>query len=315
MLDRQPIDEFLDSLGQRRYSPLTVKHYRRDLEAFYIFCQGLSSAPSATPSSARIIDHWQQISEHHVRVFTARQHHAGLSGRSLQRQLSSLRSLFQFMLDRGLVRNNPAAAVKAPKAGHKLPALLDVDQIQQLLAGDDGDVLAVRDRALMELVYSSGLRLAEVAGLDVAAIDTADNTVRVTGKGGKTRVVPVGRQAMAALRLWWQRRVELADGDESALFVSRQGQRLSHRAIQARLAHWAGRQGLFHHVHPHMLRHSFASHMLESSGDLRAVQELLGHADIATTQIYTHVDFQHLASVYDKTHPRARRRKKTLRQD
>jgi len=313
--DRQPIDEFLDSLVQRRYSSLTVKHYRRDLDAFYTWCQDLPAILPAGSSSVQAIENWRQVNEHHVRVFIARQHLAGLSGRSLQRLLSSLRSFFLYMLNRGLLRNNPAAAVKAPKSGRKLPDLLDVDQIQQLLGGDDGDVLAIRDRALMELVYSSGLRLAEVAGLDVAAIDTADNTVRVTGKGGKTRVVPVGRKALAAVQSWRQRRAELADDDESALFVSRRGGRLSHRAIQARLAYWAARQGLVHHVHPHMLRHSFASHMLESSGDLRAIQELLGHADIATTQIYTHVDFQHLASVYDKSHPRARRRKKVLRED
>jgi integrase/recombinase XerC len=245
-----------------------------------------------------------------VRAFIAHQHHAGLGGRSLQRLLSVLRSLFRFMLDAGLIRNNPATDVKAPRSGRKLPALLDVDQIQQLLIENDQDVLAVRDRALMELIYSSGLRLAEVSSLNVTDIDVADNTVRVTGKGSKTRVVPVGRQALEAIRLWRQQRAELTAADEPALFVGRHGRRLSHRAIQSRLSRMAGRQGLASHVHPHMLRHSFASHLLESSGDLRAVQELLGHADIATTQIYTHVDFQHLASVYDQAHPRARRRTK-----
>jgi integrase/recombinase XerC len=307
MLDREPIDAFIDSLGQRRYSPLTVKHYRRDLSAFLSYCQG----PLSNQASGQRLEQWHQFTQHHVRAFIAQQHRSGLGGRSLQRLLSALRSLFRFMLDQGLIRNNPAADVKAPKAGRKLPVLLDVDQIQQLLAGNDADVLAVRDRALMELVYSSGLRLAEVASLDVADIDVADKTVRVTGKGNKTRVVPVGRHALQALHAWRQRRLELANADEAALFVSRQGLRLSHRSIQSRLAYWAGRQGLSNHVHPHMLRHSFASHLLESSGDLRAVQELLGHADIATTQIYTHVDFQHLASVYDQAHPRARRRTKT----
>ena len=310
MLDRQPIDAFLDSLGQRRYSPLTIKHYRRDLDVLFSYCQGLSLAGAADKTAARPIDHWHQFDEQHVRVFIAQQHRAGLGGRSLQRLLSALRSLFRFMLDQGLIRNNPATDVKAPKSGRKLPALLDVDQIQQLLAGNDTDILAVRDRALMELVYSSGLRLAEVASLDVTALDVADHTVRVTGKGSKTRVVPVGRQAIEAIRVWCLQRTGLAGPEEPALFVSRQGRRLSHRAIQSRLAYWAGRQGLLNHVHPHMLRHSFASHLLESSGDLRAVQELLGHADIATTQIYTHVDFQHLASVYDQAHPRAHRRKK-----
>jgi len=309
MLDRQPLDQFLDSLELRRYSPLTIKGYRRDLALFFDYCRGLSL------NQGQALDHWQQFNEHHVRVFIAQQHRSGLGGRSLQRLLSTLRSLFRFMLDAGLIRNNPATDVKAPKTGRKLPALLDVDQMQQLLADNDSGVLAVRDRALMELVYSSGLRLAEVAGLDVTDIDAADNTVRVTGKGSKTRVVPVGRQALEVIRLWRQQRVGLADSDETALFVSRKGRRLSHRAIQSRLAYWAGRQGLSSHVHPHMLRHSFASHLLESSGDLRAVQELLGHADIATTQIYTHVDFQHLASVYDQAHPRARRRTKKVRSE
>lgn len=299
MLDRQPIDGFLDSLVQRRYSPLTIKNYRRDLAIFFGQCQTLA------------LDHWRQFDEHHVRAFIAQQHRSGLGGRSLQRLLSALRSLFRYMLDQGLIKNNPASDVKAPKAGRKLPVLLDVDQMQQLLAAKQSDVLAVRDQALMELVYSSGLRLAEVASLDINDIDTADKTVRVTGKGSKTRVIPVGDLALQALQQWRQRRVELAAIEESALFVSRQGRRLSHRAIQARLSYWARQQGLSNHVHPHMLRHSFASHLLESSGDLRAVQELLGHADIATTQIYTHVDFQHLASVYDQAHPRARRRTKT----
>jgi len=310
MLDHQPIDEFLDSLAQRRYSPLTIKGYRRDLALFFDYCLGLSSGQTGNPAGDQAFQHWHQFSEHQVRLFIAQQHRQGLGGRSLQRLLSALRSLFRFMLERGLIKHNPAIEVKAPKTGRKLPVLLDVDQMQQLLLDNDPDVLAVRDRALMELVYSSGLRLAEVASLSITDVDVADNTVRVIGKGSKTRVVPVGRQALEALRLWRQKRGELAAVDETALFVSRQGRRLSHRAIQSRLAYWAGRQGLSAHVHPHMLRHSFASHLLESSGDLRAVQELLGHADIATTQIYTHVDFQHLASVYDQAHPRARRRTK-----
>jgi integrase/recombinase XerC len=299
MLDRQPIDTFLDALSARRYSSLTLRHYRRDLDRFFDDCR------------AQAITDWRLLDEHRIRTFIARCHNAGVGGRSLQRQLSALRSLFKFMLDQGLMATNPAAAVKAPKSGRKLPAVLDVDQMHQLLAIDGDDALAVRDRALMELVYSSGLRLAEVAGLESDAIDSGDRTVRVTGKGGKTRLVPVGHAALEAIAAWQRRRAELAAADEAALFVSRRGRRLSHRAIQARLAEWARRQGLANHLHPHMLRHSFASHVLESSGDLRAVQEMLGHADIATTQIYTHVDFQQLASVYDRAHPRARRRDKT----
>lgn len=305
MLDRGPIDAFLESLGQRRYSPLTIKHYGRDLAVFYCYCQGLDG-----PSVGQAFDRWHHLTEHHIRAFIAQQHRRGLGGRSLQRMLSVLRSLFRFMLDEGLIKNNPAMGIKAPKVGRKLPALLDVDQMQQLLTGSENDVLAIRDQALMELVYSSGLRLAEVASLNVADIDDVDKTVRVTGKGSKTRVVPVGSLALKAVGLWLRQRSGLAVVDEQALFVSRQGRRLSHRAIQSRFSYWASRRGVPSHVHPHMLRHSFASHLLESSGDLRAVQELLGHADIATTQIYTHVDFQQLASVYDKAHPRARRRTK-----
>jgi integrase/recombinase XerC len=294
MLSRQPVDDFLESLSARRYSTLTLQHYRRDLERFI--------------DQSRDIDDWRQLDEYRVRSFIASCHNAGLGGRSLQRQLSALRSLFKYMLGLGLIAINPAATVKAPKSGRRLPAVFDVDQMHQLLALDNTDVLAVRDRALMELIYSSGLRLAEVASLDIDAIDVTDKTVRVTGKGSKTRVVPVGNIALEAVLQWRQRRGELAAAHEPALFVSRRGQRLSHRTIQARLATWAQRQGLPNHLHPHLLRHSFASHLLESSGDLRAVQEMLGHADIATTQIYTHIDFQQLANVYDRAHPRARRR-------
>lgn len=299
MLDHQHAVAFLDSLADRRYSALTIKHYRRDLDLFLADCQQQG------------IDDWHHLDEYQIRSFIARQHHAGLGGRTLQRLLSALRSLFNYMLDRHLIKSNPAADVKAPKSGRRLPSLLDVDQIQQLLTAKDTGVLAVRDRALMELIYSSGLRLAEVAGLNIIDIEMADRTLRVKGKGNKTRVVPVGRMALKAIKLWLNRRSEIADADETAIFVSRRGQRLSHRSIQARLSEWAQRKEIPNHLHPHMLRHSFASHMLESSGDLRAVQEMLGHADIATTQIYTHVDFQHLASVYDKAHPRARRRSKT----
>ncbi len=299
MLNRQPVDDFLGSLAARRYSPLTIKHYQRDLNVFLQDCQ-----------QQAIID-WVQLDEFRLRSFIARQHHGGLGGRSLQRLLSALRSLFRFMLDNRLLTSNPAIDVKAPRSGRKLPSMLDVDQIQQLLNPDDEDVLAIRDRALMELIYSSGLRLAEVASLNNGDVDMADHSVRVTGKGNKTRLIPVGQMALTALVAWGKRRHEIAASDDPALFISRRGHRLSHRAIQARLAGWAQRKGIPNHLHPHMLRHSFASHMLESSGDLRAVQEMLGHADIATTQIYTHVDFQRLSSVYDQTHPRARRRNNT----
>jgi integrase/recombinase XerC len=204
---------------------------------------------------------------------------------------------------------NPALEVRAPKAARRLPQTLDADQMARLLQmPEKGDQLMARDRALMELLYSSGLRLAELIGLDVSSLDLKDGVVRVLGKGRKARIVPVGRVAARALRSWLQERPALARNDESALFVGRNGLRLGPRAVQARVALWARRQGLGVHVHPHLFRHSFASHLLESGGELRGVQELLGHADISTTQIYTHLDFQHLARIYDATHPRARRK-------
>ncbi|HET7757135.1 MAG TPA: tyrosine recombinase XerC, partial [Steroidobacteraceae bacterium] len=203
---------------------------------------------------------------------------------------------------------NPALEVRAPRVARRLPQTLDADQMARLLEIPGGEALGVRDRALMELLYSSGLRLAELVGLDIGHVDFPDRTVRVLGKGRRTRIVPVGRHALAALRAWLKERPGLARPQEPALFVSRSGGRLGPRSVQARVDYWARRQGLSQHVHPHLFRHSFASHLLESGGELRGVQELLGHADISTTQIYTHLDFQHLARIYDAAHPRARRK-------
>ncbi len=237
-------------------------------------------------------------------------HGRGLSGRSLARMLSAWRALYRFLLDRDRgLKEDPAAGLRPPKSARHLPSALSPEEAERLvtLAGDDP--LAVRDRALLELAYSSGLRLSELAGLDVARVDLADGEARVLGKGAKERVVPVGRAALEAIRAWLPVRAALAPPGEGALFVGRGGSRLSPRAIESRLAAWAVKQGLDRHVHPHMLRHSFASHLLQSSGDLRAVQELLGHASIASTQVYTHLDFQALAKVYDAAHPRAKRRK------
>ncbi len=296
---RQQLEAFLSHLRhERRLSPRTVDAYRRDLERALAACRddGLSA--------------WCDLNVHQVRALVARGHRRGLSGKSLQRQLSALRTLFAYLMREGLAGHDPAAGVRAPKHRRRLPEVLDPDETARLLAFDADDLLSVRDRALLELLYSSGLRLAEVVTLDLAALDLRDATVRVTGKGAKDRVVPVGRYAVHALTVWLQRRAELAAAGESAVFVSRRGRRLSARSVQARLSRRALLQGLDRRVHPHMLRHSFASHLLESSGDLRGVQELLGHADIGTTQIYTHVDFQHLAEVYDRAHPRARRRKR-----
>jgi integrase/recombinase XerC len=234
-----------------------------------------------------------------------------------------LRSFYTFLLRESaaavadgrkpLVRLNPGREVRAPKARRRLPKTLDADQMAHLLEIPATDTLAARDRAIMELFYSSGLRLAELVGLDLTCIDMKAREVRVTGKGGKSRIVPVGRMALAALKTWLKERGGLVRAEEPALFVGRNGRRLGARAVQLRVAHWARRQGLGVPVHPHLFRHSFASHLLESSSELRGVQELLGHANLSTTQIYTHLDFQHLARIYDATHPRARRKAKKVR--
>jgi integrase/recombinase XerC len=240
-------------------------------------------------------------------------HREGLSGTSIQRLLSALRAFFDFLLREQRVADNPAIGIRAPKSPRRLPGTLDPDAVAQLLDGAETDAdpfLAARDRAMFELLYSSGLRLAELVSLDLVAIDLRAAEVTVTGKGRKTRQVPVGSKALAAIGDWLPHRaLALAGSDEGALFVSARGARITPRAVQQRLARAGIVKGVAQHLHPHLLRHSFATHLLESSGDLRAVQELLGHADIATTQVYTHLDFQHLAQVYDQAHPRARARK------
>lgn len=296
--------------SERRLSAHTDVSYTRDLRALVSFCDRMGIAD------------WGALDSQHVRAFAAHSHAGGLSPRSIQRRLSAVRSFYEFLLreapgaaaqgrraPRGKrVLVNPALEVRAPKAPRRLPHTLDADQMARLLEIAPGGGLTARDRAIMELLYSSGLRLAELVGLDLGDLDLKDRTVRVLGKGRKARIVPVGRLALAALRAWLKERAALAPLDEPALFVARTGQRLGPRAIQARVSYWAKRQGLGVHVHPHLFRHSFASHLLESGGELRGVQELLGHADISTTQIYTHLDFQHLARTYDAAHPRARRK-------
>lgn len=291
------VARFLTHLhSERRLSIHTAQAYRRDLDQFAGFCvkQG--------------VDRWTALDGFHLRSFAAAEHRRGLSPRSIQRRLSAVRSFLGFLLREGVIRTIPGADVQAPKAKRRLPATLDADQMARLLAfrGDDG--LSARDKAIMELLYSSGLRLSELARLDLTDVDLRDRTVRVMGKGAKSRVVPVGRLAIEALQRWLRERTGLAAVDEPALFVGRNGSRLGARAIQLRIAHWARHQGLGQHVHPHVFRHSFATHLLESSGDLRGVQELLGHANLSTTQVYTHLDFQHLARTYDAAHPRARRK-------
>lgn len=293
-----PLEAFLQHLThERRASPLTVANYRRDLQRIEHWCreQGIAD--------------WPQLDHQGVRRYVAWRHRGGTSGRTLQRELSALRGLFRYLLREGLVGHNPAVGVRTPKVARKLPATLEADQLCALLDHPDEDPLAVRDTAMIELFYSSGLRLAELVSLDVGTVDRRDGTLTVVGKGAKTRTVPVGSKACAALERWLAVRPTLVGADEPALFVSRRGRRIHPRTVQQRLARWAQVEGATRGVHPHLLRHSFATHLLESSGDLRAVQELLGHADIATTQIYTHLDFQHLAAVYDQAHPRAKKRR------
>ncbi len=291
------IERFQQHLAsERRLSAHTVSAYRRELDAFAHWC-----------AQGKLLE-WTRIESHHIRTFAARSHAGGLQARSIQRRLSALRTFFGFLIREGVVPTNPALDVRAPKAGKRLPHTLDVDQMGALLAMKPNGPLQLRDLAMMELLYSSGLRLAELVGLGLGDLDLADRTVRVMGKGSKTRIMPVGTQAVAALQRWLQERPALAAVDEQAVFVGSRGRRLGARAVQLLVARHARAQGLPTGVHPHLFRHSFATHLLESSRDLRAVQELLGHASISSTQIYTHLDFQHLARIYESSHPRARRR-------
>jgi len=281
---------------EKQLSPLTLKHYKRDLNLFVDYCQHQN------------ITDWQQIDSFIVRDFINKHHRRGLGASSLRRLLSSIRSLFNFLIREQLLKLNPAASIKAPKQARPLPKTLDVDQVSQLFNFKPRNDLEIRDRAIMELLYSSGLRISELVLTNINDLDLKDGTISVTGKGNKTRIVPVGRMARDAIKIWYDKRSLIGNENESALFISPKGKRLSVRTIQHRMAQWGVRQGLDSRLHPHKLRHSFASHILESSSNLRAVQELLGHADISTTQIYTHLDFQHLAQVYDKAHPRAKKK-------
>jgi integrase/recombinase XerC len=294
------IDRYLHHLQtERRLSVNTRLHYRRDLMELLAFCESVGIAD------------WRGLDTHQVRQLAAQAHRRGLSGRSIQRRLSAIRGFYNYLLREQAVTGNPAHDVSAPKSPQRLPDTLSVDDMSSLLAAGTDGPLEVRDLAMLELMYSSGLRLSELVSLDTRDIDLEERVLRVTGKGSKTRLVPIGRKAIQALHTWLRvRATQLAEG-ETAVFTGRYGRRLGVRAVQQRVHRWAQRRGLPGDVHPHTLRHSFASHLLESSGDLRAVQELLGHADISTTQIYTHLDFQHLARVYDKAHPRARKSSKS----
>ena len=302
--------------SERRLSVHTDSNYARDLAALVKYCDRMG------------LEEWSALDTQHIRVFAAHSHAGGLSPRSVQRRLSAVRSFYEFLIRENQpaggkpavgdaeresvplsgVRHNPANDVRAPKVTKRLPESLDPDQMARLLDIPPGDSFVMRDRAIMELLYSSGLRLAELVGLDVDHLQLAEGMVRVLGKGNKTRIVPVGSIAVDVLKKWLLERTTLAKPEEKALFVGRGGKRLGPRAVQTRVGLWARRQGLSMHVYPHLFRHSFATHLLESSRELRGVQELLGHADISTTQVYTHLDFQHLARIYEASHPRARRK-------
>lgn len=289
--------DFLAHLAARHYSPHTLSNYRRDLDGFIAWAEAQQLPDAADPTSPDL------------RRWAAALHRSGLNGRSIQRRLSAVRSLYTYLARHHGIGHNPASGIRAPKAARPLPKALDVDQIQHLLNFPGDDWLSRRDRALLELVYSSGLRLSELTGLNLPDIDLAERLVTVTGKGSKARTLPLGKPACAALQAWLAvRDTQAPVQDAHALFLNTRGRRLGNRSVQTRLARIAIQQGLPQHLHPHMLRHSFATHLLGASGDLRAVQELLGHANLATTQIYTHLDFQYLSGIYDQAHPRARRK-------
>ena len=289
------IERYLAHLrNERRLSPHTLSAYRRDADLLVALC---GDRPL------------ERLAGADIRRFVSTLHGRGLSPRSLARVLSSWRGLYDWLARGRAVASNPCLGVRAPKAAKRLPQTLSPDEAVALVSFEDASPLGRRDRALFELAYSSGLRVSELTGLDLESIDGATGEARVLGKGSRTRIVPVGRPALAAIAAWLPERARLARPGEAALFVGTSGRRLAPREVQRRIKRWAAAAGLAVDVHPHMLRHSFASHVLQSSGDLRAVQEMLGHASIASTQVYTHLDFQHLAKVYDAAHPRARRAK------
>lgn len=288
---QQQLDGFFNR--NNHLAPRTVASYKRDLLLLGEYCERIGR------------DNWRDVKRDDIRALIAARHRSGSSGRSMQRLLSAVRVFFRDLESQGMVPANPAASVRSPKTEKRLPKTLDVDQAGVFVSVDGDDPKSARDRAMLEFMYSSGIRLSELVGADVADVDLGAGVAIVTGKGNKQRQVPVGAAALAAINKWLPLRAGMAAPDEKALFVNMRGKRISQRAVQQIFAKLAITQGMDQHVHPHMMRHSFASHMLESSGELRAVQKLLGHADIKTTQIYTHLDFQHLAKVYDSSHPRA----------
>lgn len=309
MSRKKQINDFLAHLkNEKRLAQNTTENYQRDLKQLLTF------------ATEQDVGEWNKLADHHLRFYVAQNHRRGLSGKSQQRKLSTVRTFFHYLIREGHAKANPAIGLAAPKTAKRLPRTLDTDQMSQLLDqrpasnSPSNQWHTTRDQAMLELLYSSGLRLSEMVSSNIPSIDWDDATIRVVGKGNKERVIPVGRMALKAIKRWLSVRDQLPLKKQviscpQALFLSERGDRLSARSVQTRLTQWARSKGLPGKLHPHMLRHSFASHLLESSQDLRAVQELLGHADISTTQIYTHLDFQHLAQVYDKAHPRAHKNK------
>ncbi|MGD8567042.1 MAG: tyrosine recombinase XerC [Gammaproteobacteria bacterium] len=303
MKDKQHqwLQHYLDHLkNERRLSPHTITNYSRDLQQMVRYCE------------SKDIAQWRDCSVVLMRGFVATLYRNGLSARSIQRAIAAVRSFFAYLVRENVIKSNPMTGVSAPKVTRKLPAPLDVDQVARLLDQQTTDnPIMIRDLAMLELTYSSGLRLAELVSLNVDDIDFKEGMVPVVGKGSKARVLPVGKRAIDCVKQWLAVRDTLCEPSQSALFVSQRGRRIAERTVQQRFERWGIQQAIDGRIHPHRLRHSFASHLLESSGDLRAVQELLGHSDISTTQVYTHLDFQHLAKVYDRAHPRAKKSKKT----
>ncbi len=292
---KQQLQNFFQYLEfEKRLSAHTLKSYRNDLQFLHDYSQ------------SNAISDWQLINAIDIRKLIAQRHKQSINSSSLQRQLSAIRSFYDFLIKRQLAEDNPARHVKAPKQQRKLPKALDVDQITGIMETTPDSVLEIRDLAMFELFYSSGLRLSELVALNLQDLDLKDQSVQILqGKGSKQRNLPIGRKAITALNKWLSVRTDTQD---PAVFISNKGKRLSQRNIQLRLQRWGEKIGMAEHLHPHMLRHSFASHLLESSQDIRAVQELLGHSNISTTQIYTHLDFQHLADIYDQAHPRAKKK-------
>ena len=283
--------------SEKRYSAHTLSSYQRDLGRFVDYCR------------QEDIPGWKSIDSQHIRSYVARLHRQGLAAKSIQRMLSSVRSLFKYLLRHHLLEHDPSTGISTPKVKRKLPEVMNPDELSHLMQLDENDPLATRDMAMMELLYSCGLRLAELVSLNLNDVEWQNQIITVTGKGSKQRIVPFGRHAKTALQHWLKKReLFVKSADEDAIFISQRGKRISHASVQHRISKWAAEKGVKQRVYPHLMRHSFASHLLEASKDLRAVQELLGHANLSTTQIYTHLDFQHLAKVYDDAHPRAKKK-------